>query len=164
MNVPDPMKPARCSATSKQTGKRCGLPPVRGATVCRFHGGAAPQVQRSARQRLAELAEPAVEALRLALESDETGAVVRAALGVLDRCGMRPQDRTVALPLPAVRRPEDVLAALGAVVEELGAGNITPGEALTVAGVLEQHRRALEVVELERRIQQLEEQQSGARP
>lgn len=44
----------KCTATSKQTGKRCGAWPVPGATVCRTHGGAAPQVQAKAAERVVD--------------------------------------------------------------------------------------------------------------
>lgn len=46
---------AQCTAKAKSTGKRCGKPAVPGATVCRNHGGAAPQVQRKAQERLMEI-------------------------------------------------------------------------------------------------------------
>lgn len=42
-----------CTATANSTGKRCTRPAVKGATVCRFHGGAAPQVIAAAGRRLA---------------------------------------------------------------------------------------------------------------
>lgn len=50
----------QCTATAKSTGQRCTRPCVAGAVVCRFHGGAAPQVAGKAVERLAE-----VEARRL---------------------------------------------------------------------------------------------------
>lgn len=43
----------RCAATSKRTGQRCGLPPIPGGTVCRFHGGATPVIKAAAARRLA---------------------------------------------------------------------------------------------------------------
>lgn len=42
----------QCTATAKSTGERCTRPVVPGATVCRFHGGAAKQVQAAAARRL----------------------------------------------------------------------------------------------------------------
>lgn len=49
-NLPDA---TRCTA-SKRNGERCGMPRVTGATVCRMHGGSAPQVKRAGARRLAE--------------------------------------------------------------------------------------------------------------
>lgn len=43
---------AKCTAKSKQTGKRCGQWPVPGAKVCRFHGGYAKQVKAAATERV----------------------------------------------------------------------------------------------------------------
>lgn len=42
----------RCTATSKQTGNRCGQRPAPGTTVCRFHGASTPNVQVKAAETL----------------------------------------------------------------------------------------------------------------
>lgn len=42
-----------CTATNR-AGNRCGRYPAIGATVCHFHGGAAPQVRRQAKRRRIE--------------------------------------------------------------------------------------------------------------
>lgn len=42
----------RCSAKSIRSGSQCKKSAILGGTVCRNHGGAAPQVQRKARERL----------------------------------------------------------------------------------------------------------------
>jgi hypothetical protein len=44
---------ARCSARSKRTGEPCNNYPVKGANVCRMHGGATRQTKALARRRLA---------------------------------------------------------------------------------------------------------------
>lgn len=44
----------RCTANSKQTGEHCQKYAVDGATVCRYHGGNAPQVRNKASQRVVE--------------------------------------------------------------------------------------------------------------
>ena len=44
----------KCTATSKQTGRQCGQSAVKGASVCRFHGGASPGVRAAAAERVAE--------------------------------------------------------------------------------------------------------------
>lgn len=41
----------RCRATANHTGKRCRNYPIRGGTVCRYHGGSAPQVRAAAERR-----------------------------------------------------------------------------------------------------------------
>lgn len=51
MNTPEPH---RCTAASSRTGQPCRNRAIAGATVCRMHGGAAPQVRRAAERRLAE--------------------------------------------------------------------------------------------------------------
>jgi hypothetical protein len=42
-----------CRAKAKSTGKRCKLTAIPGGTVCRRHGGGAPQVRQAAARRLA---------------------------------------------------------------------------------------------------------------
>lgn len=44
----------RCTKTAKSTGEQCGRPEVPGTGVCRFHGGAAPQVRAKGLERVAE--------------------------------------------------------------------------------------------------------------
>jgi hypothetical protein len=44
--------PRRCTARRQRDGKPCGRFAIRGGSVCRIHGGASPQVQRKAMQRM----------------------------------------------------------------------------------------------------------------
>lgn len=44
----------KCSAKAKTTGKRCKAWAITGGTVCVKHGGAAPQVKRKAKRRVAD--------------------------------------------------------------------------------------------------------------
>jgi hypothetical protein len=77
---------ARCTATSKQSAQRCRRAPIPGGRVCKMHGGAAPQVQRTAQERLAALVDPAIDALDyLIRRRDSPRAVLGAAKDVLDR-------------------------------------------------------------------------------
>lgn len=79
----------RCKA-HKKTGERCKKAPIAGGTVCRFHGGAAKQVKRTAQQRLKALQPLAVKTYERAMHSDELPTAVRAATAALDRSGMGP--------------------------------------------------------------------------
>lgn len=45
--------PPKCSGTSSQSGLPCKNYPMQGGTVCRYHGGNAPQVKAKAAARLA---------------------------------------------------------------------------------------------------------------
>ncbi|MGB2710112.1 MAG: hypothetical protein WBC33_01240 [Conexibacter sp.] len=92
----------RCTGTNR-TGERCWRQPIPGGTVCVMHGGASPQVQKSARERLLAGADLAIDALLRVLEShgppcehcgrsdgDRDPAVVSAARVILDRSGFHP--------------------------------------------------------------------------
>lgn len=48
----------KCKARSSRTGKPCQHWAIKGGTVCLTHGGRAPQVQRKAAERLADLIDP----------------------------------------------------------------------------------------------------------
>lgn len=91
--VPGSKNPERrCTATVRSTGERCKRAAIKGGFVCPSHGGAAPQVQKSARERLLELADPAIAALSKIVqdEHNDDSTRLRAALGILDRTGYGP--------------------------------------------------------------------------
>ena len=77
---------------------------------------------------------------------------------ILGRVWPARKGRPTPLSLPAVREAADVSAALGAVVAAMGAGELTAEEAQAVSAVLETQRKAIETVDLERRIAALEAQ------
>lgn len=79
--------PPRCVATSKAKGVRCGRPPIPGGTVCRYHGGAAPQVKAKALERLMALQDPAVNTLEYLMDQKSAfpSTAYAAARDVLDR-------------------------------------------------------------------------------
>jgi len=84
------------------------------------------------------------------------GGDMAAARAVLDRVWPVRRGRPVALDLPNVTTPEGVTVALAAVVAAMADGRITPDEAAAVSAVIEGQRRAIETVDLERRIAALE--------
>jgi hypothetical protein len=85
MNGLDPMAKPQCRATNRQ-GQRCKRPPILGGTVCRMHGGAAPQVKNKAEERLRALEMPAIERLaQLIGQSDFPSVAYQASKDVLDR-------------------------------------------------------------------------------
>ena len=94
----DPMRPndpmrVTCSAHSKQTGNRCKQPPIPGGTVCYYHGGAAPQVEFKAQERLKALQPQAITVLETLLDRSEFPTVQMAAVrDVLDRTEGKPAE------------------------------------------------------------------------
>jgi len=76
---------------------------------------------------------------------------------VLDRICPPRKGRVVEFDMPAIKTAADVVAALGAALQALGAGQLTPEETATIAGAIEVQRRSLEVADLERRIEALEQ-------
>src|SRR5437773_12470807 len=90
----------RCTATSKRTGRRCGLARIPGTTVCAKHGGAAPQVRAAAARRVAEqkvrklamklgvdAQDVSTDAMTLLSSMIHSGAIMIERLsGLVDRC------------------------------------------------------------------------------
>ncbi|MEW1834529.1 hypothetical protein [Microbacterium sp. NPDC079995] len=89
----------RCSATAKHSGTRCKKAAIPGGTVCRLHGGAAKQVQRSARERFNDLVDPMINIAHKLVEEAEAGT-----LSASDRLGLMKfiADRTGFVPGKAV--------------------------------------------------------------
>jgi hypothetical protein len=125
MTTPDPM---RCTARSKQRNAQCKRTAIPGGTVCRYHGGAAPQVMKAAAERLKELQFPAIVAIEDALDADAYYVVrngdsssveekpdhptrLRAATAVLDRTGLGPTSKQ-EVSLEASDQLAQVLTAL----------------------------------------------------
>ena len=62
------MPAVKCQATSSRTGKHCKKWAIRGGTVCRTHGGAAPQVKAAAEQRVKDMLTEALDPERVLRE------------------------------------------------------------------------------------------------
>jgi hypothetical protein len=76
----------QCRAKAKHSGKPCRYPAIPGGTVCRFHGGGAPQVKAAAMDRLRALQNPAIDRMAQLIEQKEFPTVSYAASrDVLDR-------------------------------------------------------------------------------
>jgi hypothetical protein len=91
---------AQCHATCKATGMPCRRQAIAGATVCRVHGAAAPQVKEAARVRLLALVDPALGVLARAIKPRRKldNLALAASRDVLDRAGIgeRPVEATGA--------------------------------------------------------------------
>lgn len=82
----------QCTATNRQ-GRRCGKSPIPGGTVCRMHGGAAPQVRLKAQERLAAYQDRAIDRLFTLVEQTSFPSTAYAAVrDVLDRTMGKPAE------------------------------------------------------------------------
>lgn len=92
MGGADPMT-GRCSAKSKQTKAPCRQPAIPGGTVCRYHGGAAPQVRLAALERLKAYQDRAIDRLfKLVEQEGFPSTSLSAVKDVLDRTMGRPAE------------------------------------------------------------------------
>lgn len=122
-NLMRPYESWRCTALNRKR-VRCGGAAVKGTNVCRMHGGASPQVQRKAAERLRELQHPALDRIERVLRtSDDDALATRVGFGVLDRTGLGPSS-TVNV------HAEAQLAGILAILD---------GDSTEVAGALESH-------------------------
>ena len=93
--------------------------------------------------------------LTAARDGDMTAARI-----VLDRIAPARRDNPVTFSLPKIRRPADAVAASAALLAAVAGGRLTPGEALEVSKLIDGFVKALEVAELEARLNELEERMS----
>jgi hypothetical protein len=67
---------------------------MRGQRVCQTHGGRAPLAMISAQDRIAEMVDPALSALRhLVDEADADSVRLSAIKDILDRAGYKPREK-----------------------------------------------------------------------
>jgi hypothetical protein len=70
-------------------GGRCYAYAITGGSVCRYHGGAAPQVLAKAEERMRALVHPAIASLQRQIDANE----FQAARYVLDWAGFKAADK-----------------------------------------------------------------------
>ena len=75
---------------------------------------------------------------------------------VLERLVPPAKERPILLTLPDTSSADGVAKAQAAILQAVAAGDILPGEAATLAGIVEARRKAVETQELEARITELE--------
>ena len=97
----------------------------------------------------------AEELTRKCIELAKTGDTTALRL-CMERIAPVRKGRPVNVNLPPIATAGDVLGAIGATIEAMSQGDITPDEASVIAGVLEVKRKAIETVDLEARLSAVE--------
>jgi len=85
------------------------------------------------------------------------GGDMSAARLVIERLVPVAKERPIFLALPDTGSAEGIAEAQNAILQAVAAGDLLPGEAATLAGIVEARRKAVETQELEQRISALEE-------
>ena len=70
------------------------------------------------------------------------------------------KDRPINFNLPSIKGAADLLQALGAILEAVAQGEITPGEGQTLTAMLDTYRKGLETTDLEARVTALEKEKA----
>ena len=91
------------------------------------------------------------KAIELALEGDTTALRL-----CLERIVPQRRSRAVAFDLPQLDRVEDLAGAVGSVLQEVACGRLLLDEGATLVGMMESKRRAMETIDLEKRLRALE--------
>ncbi len=71
------------------------------------------------------------------------------------------RSRAVTFETPRIDRIEDLARAIGSIFQEVAGGKIRLDEGAALVGMLEAKRRAMETVDLEKRLRTLETQSAA---
>jgi hypothetical protein len=107
---------------------------------------------------LDQLADGQAEGILKDVLDRAAGGDMRAAELILSRVWPPRKGRPVAFSPPSLTTADDIVAAIGAVLTATASGDLTPEEAMLVAGLLDTKRKAIETVEIEKRLTKLEGQ------
>ena len=91
------------------------------------------------------------KAIELAKAGDAT--MIRA---LLDRAAPARRDRHVQFELPPMEKAADAAKAVAAIAQAVADGELTPSEASELSDFVENYAKALEISDLEARLQRLE--------
>jgi hypothetical protein len=98
------------------------------------------------------------KAVEMALAGDTTALRL-----CLERIMPARKDRPVTFALPKLETPADAVTATAALVDAVASGDITPGEAAELSKLVEGFIRAVEVHDVQVRLERLEAHQEGRR-
>lgn len=116
--------------------------------------------RNKATQMVMALMESGAKAIVKQVIDAAKGGDMRAAKLVIERLAPPARERLITFQaLPQTGDAAGVAEAQAVILQAVAAGELTPGEAATLSGIVENRRKAIETQELEQRIQALEEHQ-----
>jgi hypothetical protein len=115
---------------------------------------------RGARNKLTVLTDSllevdAAELMKTLIALAKTGDVAALRL-CIDRICPPHRERPVAIELPAMTTAADAVAAMGAILQAIGVGDLGPQEAAGLANVVGSYLQAIATAQLEPRLDQIE--------
>lgn len=115
---------------------------------------------KGARNRSTRLAEAMLDAeaetlMRQAIDLAKAGDVTALRL-CIERLVPRRLERSLEFELPALEEPKDAVVALSRITEGVGQGELTASEAASLVNLVQVTIKALEVLDLDRRLSALE--------
>lgn len=118
----DGRAPAVLCGATRRDGTPCKRPPIQGATVCRAHGGAAPQVKRKAQERLLDGVPKMLRMLKELASNEDVPPQVRLAAirDWLDRSGIT---NKIEIEVKSSSFEEMVMGVLAEVSEDVVVAN-----------------------------------------
>jgi hypothetical protein len=119
--------------------------------------GKKPGSRNKATQMVLAMMEGGAEQITQTIIDAAKAGDLSAARLVLERLAPPMRERPITLDLPAIDNAIGISTAQAAILQAAADGELLPGEAATLAGILESRRKAFETQELENRITALEE-------
>ena len=89
------------------------------------------------------------------VEAAKAGDMTAARI-ILDRLAPPRRDRYVEVDMPPILTAKDAVEAAAAVIEAVAAGELTPSEGEAISALIDRLVRAIEIADLEERVQRLE--------
>ena len=98
----------------------------------------------------------AAKLTRKAIDLAEAGDTTALRL-CLERIAAPRKERTIQFDMPPVTGPQDHPAALAALLAAVAAGHLAPAEAQAIANLIGEHRKAIELADVDARLTALEQ-------
>ena len=144
--------------TAKRTAPKSAFKPGQSGNLKGKPAG----TRSKATQLLLALMEGDASAITKAVIDAAKAGDLMAAKIILDRLIPPAKERPVNVNLPDTTTAQGVSAAQSAILQAVASGDLLPGEAATLSGIVESKRRAIETQELSERITQLENVKEGS--
>jgi hypothetical protein len=121
--------------------------------------GSRNQVTLALEQMMADDGAAVVQAV---LDAAKAGDMTAARI-IVDRLAPARKDRPVTMDLPKIASAADIPAATQAILEATAAGELTPSEGAALVNIAENHRKAVELAEIDARLARIEAQLGSVR-